>query len=500
MATELMKFRGYYEGTKAEFITNAKATADAQGLVVYIQDKANNGAGACIYAQGTFFANFKELIAALAFVKGVKVGSDSYNAANGGGYVEFAATDPSKLSLDVQNGKLTFGLTEAFVKSVNDVIAQSAEIAADYLTSEDREALEGLIATAKSEAIAAVVGNANTDTKDSKTIEGVRKYVEAKTADIASNTDFSTLKGRVDTIEGDYLKNADKEALQGAINTEKGRVDAIVADYLKAADKTELANSIKAISDDYLKAADKTELANRITNEAPVTMSEAAGSGDVLKTYTFTQNGKEIGKINLAKDLVVSGGQVVEKEGVKYLQLTIANQSEPVEIAVSDLVDVYTGSEFVNISEGNVISVDKAGIIAGLASEEFVNGKISAEVERANAAYEAKGDAAKAQAAAEAKAKELADAAEAAAKAHAESKASAAETAAKGYADAEVAKAKTYAEEKAAAAETNAKGYADSLAVNYATAAQGAKADAAAPQATTYTKTEVDSMFGWVKL
>ena len=36
-------------------------------------------------------------------------------------------------------------------------------------------------------------------------------------------------------------------------------------------DKTELANSIKAVSDDYLKSSDKTELANRITNEAPVT-------------------------------------------------------------------------------------------------------------------------------------------------------------------------------------------------------------------------------------
>jgi hypothetical protein len=34
----------------------------------------------------------------------------------------------------------------------------------------------------------------------------------------------------------------------------------------------------------------------------------------------------------------------------------------------------------------------------------------------------------------------------------------------------------------------------------YATAAQGAKADAAAPQATTYTKTEVDAMWAWEEL
>jgi hypothetical protein len=46
----------------------------------------------------------------------------------------------------------------------------------------------------------------------------------------------------------------------------------------------------------------------------------------------------------------------------------------------------------------------------------------------------------------------------------------------------------------------SAKDYADGLAGNYATAAQGAKADAAAPQATTYTKNEVDAMWAWEEL
>jgi hypothetical protein len=52
----------------------------------------------------------------------------------------------------------------------------------------------------------------------------------------------------------------------------------------------------------------------------------------------------------------------------------------------------------------------------------------------------------------------------------------------------------------AASAEQAAKAHADGLAVNYATAAQGAKADAAAPQATTYTKAEVDAMWAWDEL
>lgn len=47
---------------------------------------------------------------------------------------------------------------------------------------------------------------------------------------------------------------------------------------------------------------------------------------------------------------------------------------------------------------------------------------------------------------------------------------------------------------------SEANAYTNSLAGNYATAAQGTKADAAAPQATTYTKAEVDAMWAWEEL
>lgn len=484
MATEF-KFRGYFEGTKSEFIANAKANADAQGLIVFIQDKANNGAGACIYAQGTFFANFQELIAALAFVKGVKVGSDSYNAALGGGYVEFAAADPSKLTLDVQNGKLTFGLTEAFVKSVNDVIAQAAEIAGDYLTSDDKATLEGLIATAKSEAIAAVVGTAN-DTKDSKTIEGVKKYVDEKTADIASNSEFSTLKGRVDTIEGDYLKNADKEALQGAINTEKGRVDAIVADYLKAADKTELANSIKAISDDYLKAADKTELSNAIkANEDAIKVLEGNDKGKSAREIVQDEVANQLKSENISEsfDTLKEMAEYLSShpQSVTDMNAAIKANADDIKDLEENVIPTLATKEALNGVDGRLQTAEAA--VATVDSR--IESAIAAEVTRANGAYDEKGAAA---------------AAESAAKSHAETKASAAETAAKGYADAEVAKAKTYAEEKASAAQTAAQNYADGLADNYATKAQGQLAETAAQAANVYTKAEVDSMLAWVKL
>lgn len=97
----------------------------------------------------------------------------------------------------------------------------------------------------------------------------------------------STLKGRVDTIEGDYLTSAHETELQGKIDAKvaqseydakvssiegaasalKGRVDAIEGDYLKGADKTDLQGKIDAkvaqtAYDAYVAANDAAVQAN----------------------------------------------------------------------------------------------------------------------------------------------------------------------------------------------------------------------------------------------
>lgn len=123
---------------------------------------------------------------------------------------------------------------------------------------------------------------------------------------------------------------------------------------------------------------------NGAITASALTISEAAGTGNILKTYTFTQNGAEIGKINLAKDLVVSGGEIVEKDGVKYLSLSIANQENPVEIPVTDLVDVYTGSTYISITEDNKVEVKFADLATALAAEgNAVGDKLKANAEAA---------------------------------------------------------------------------------------------------------------------
>lgn len=123
MAT-LNKMTGFkvYKGTKDSFISSGNATTYADAIVFITggQDASKS----CIFAQGTYFANFTEFIAAyvkaMIYVKGVTVGEDTYNAVAGGGYIGFNSADPTTVALDVQNGKITVGLTESFVNKVKN--------------------------------------------------------------------------------------------------------------------------------------------------------------------------------------------------------------------------------------------------------------------------------------------------------------------------------------------------------------------------------------------
>ena len=100
-----------------------------------------------------------------------------------------------------------------------------------------------------------------------------------------------------------------------------------------------------------------------------VTMTEAAGSGDVLKVYTLAQGTTNIGTINIPKDFLVKSGQVRAATtedtgftvGEKLLDFeinTVGNDGtgSHVLISVADLVDAYTAGNGIEISASNVVS------------------------------------------------------------------------------------------------------------------------------------------------
>lgn len=192
------QFRFTYNGSKADFVAAGRpAVADQNGLIVFIKDSANSGKGACIYAQGMFFADFASLISALAFVKGVNVGGINYTAAAGGGFIKFEAADPATVAVTAGSDGIKVGLTSAFVTKVNDVVSQSATIFADYLKAADKTALESAINTAKTSAINTVVGKSG-DASSANTVYGAKKYTDEKVAALG----VSDLAGRVTTLEG----------------------------------------------------------------------------------------------------------------------------------------------------------------------------------------------------------------------------------------------------------------------------------------------------------
>lgn len=314
------KFFKEFAGNKTAFKNGGYETTLANNIV-FIKDEANNGAGACIFARGMYFGNFAELIAALAFVKGINVGGTNYNAANGGGYVKFEAADPATV-VYVENNGIKIGLSAAFVEAHDAVIADVAAIKADYLKGADKEALQKSI-----------------NDKDA----AMKQYVDAEIAKVATSEAFNALTGRVSTLEGEIV-------------TERGRIDGIIN------------TTIPAIQQSVTDAQ----------NASKVTFESTIGEGNNPNVYTFKQGGEQIGQISIAKDLVVKSGAIVELDGVKNLQLTLTN-GDVVSVPVHELVDVYTAGDYITIGSDNKISVNKAELLAGLATDENL-GKLEVRV------------------------------------------------------------------------------------------------------------------------
>ena len=145
-----------------------------------------------------------------------------------------------------------------------------------------------------------------------------------------------------------------------------------------------------------------------LSTSSTVTLESTEGTEDgVLKVYTIKQGDKEVGKINIPKDLVVTSGSVVKGtwDGNTFtedvsgsgtstgtaLKLVIANQTTPVYINTLDLVKDHTAGNGIAISDTNVISVKIDGV-----SEEFLTvGENGVKLSGVQTAIDAAADSAK---------------------------------------------------------------------------------------------------------
>lgn len=108
-----------HRGTKETFMSLEKA-ADYKDAVVFITGNGD-ASKSCIYAQDTYFANLFEFINTVNYVKGVNVEGHLYNAAQGGGYLSFAASDPTITRVQVSETGIQIGLTDTFINKIDTI-------------------------------------------------------------------------------------------------------------------------------------------------------------------------------------------------------------------------------------------------------------------------------------------------------------------------------------------------------------------------------------------
>lgn len=196
---------------------------------------------------------------------------------------------------------------------------------------------------------------------------------------ITSGADLTAALTRLGAAETDIA--AVKLALTGIDLTTSGSVKTAIGNL-----ETTLGNKIGTLS--TLKTSAKTSLVGAM-NELYDSIA-AGGTASVLTltkettatkgyahTYTLTQGTNTIGKIDIPKDLVVTGGEVVTATAEapvngatsgEFIKLNIANQEEPLYINAAKLVDIYTAQK-------NAAQVQLA-VVGGEISATIVAGSI----------------------------------------------------------------------------------------------------------------------------
>ena len=261
--------------------------------------------------------------------------------------------------------------TDAELKTVSDKVdaIENADTgilaqAKKYTDDEVKELEDGQVKTNK-EAIEKLNGDASTEGSVAKAIKDSTDAINQTIGDVAEG------KTLVEMIEDAKTESTyDDTQIQKDI---KANSDAIgtLAD-LTTDDKTSLVGAVNEV---------KTAV-----DGAKVTMTTDSTTEGYLKTYTLKQGETEIGKIDIAKDLVVTAGEVVvdpaDMAPGTYVKLTIANQEAPVYINVKDLVDAYTAQASatqvqVAISDTNEIS---ATIVAkSIGTTELADGAVTTD-------------------------------------------------------------------------------------------------------------------------
>lgn len=150
------------------------------------------------------------------------------------------------------------------------------------------------------------------------------------------------------------------------IKQEIAEINEIIGDGIDDKTLTEAINDINArigtgFTDEYTVADALAELADELTDSLTITLDVAGEpTSGYLKTYELKQGGELVGKIDIPKDMVVSGGSLVhgtwsgdtfteDPEGPDTaIKIEFAN-ADVIYLNTKDLVDFYTAGDGIEI-------------------------------------------------------------------------------------------------------------------------------------------------------
>lgn len=380
----------HYNGTVENF-KKLSNLSDYNNKIVFIKG-GNNGKGAAIYTHGSYFANFAEFLAAVNFVKGVNVNGQNYNAAVGGGYLAFNASDPATVAVIAGQNGISIGLTKDFVDRVSAVETLAGNTSTALGAKGDAANADGSAFARIAQLAAAVAGLQGTgtgsvsdqitaavnalkgtlDANDAKTLAAINDELDAiddKWASYVSKAELAAIKdtkahgtnvnvsvttegGKVTAVE------VNETGLTGALNLKANAADVYTkgdADAMAQGKVDALANStVKANTDAIAKLNGNTSVEGSVDKKIQDAINAFAGSAN---------------NDNVIENVTELLAYVSKVDGSKDLSLAIA--------------DIAANKAAIATLKGNNTT---AGSVA-----KSVKDAIDTEVERAEAAYAVKG-------------------------------------------------------------------------------------------------------------
>lgn len=337
----------HYNGTVAAFKAAGLETT-YNNHIVFIKGGAD-GTGQAIYTHGEYYGNLNEALAALeAKVNGLKYfsqitdGTNTAKSAIADGTITFSAVDPASVTVEVDARGVSFGLSDAFVKKVN-------------------EDLPGAINTEKSRAEGVEA--------EIKALVGTKKDQAATGDDASAFARIKNLESTVSDLTGGNVESVGAQ-ISNAINALD--VASVGSDFIKSISQdngkivpvagtfTEAGVAMKSYVDEQVEELGggiqslghnlNQQLAEKATKLELSGVQSAIGQQMENLTNTVANNDTEVRKDFAAADAQTLQSAISYADGLFGEGSDFANLEGRVK-ANEDAIEVLNGSESV---EGSV--------------------------------------------------------------------------------------------------------------------------------------------------